>query len=169
MSDEQEVTTVMVRNVPSHVKQSAFVKELEDYDFGGTFDFCYLPSAFDTGKNKGYAFVNFVSETAYSAFVKAWHGSRRFNVRVSDPALNVSAAALQGLERNIEKWDAPRMRRVRNPEFRPFVLKSAKKADAAKANVNHDRSVPTPSRLPSNASAEMPPPPGLSPPPGLVL
>lgn len=120
------ISTVMVRNVPSSVKQSGFVKELEDSGFGGLFDFCYLPSAFDTGKNKGYAFVNFINFVAYSAFLKAWHGSRRFSARAADPALNVSAAALQGLERNIEKWDAPRMRRVRNPEYRPFVVKNGR-------------------------------------------
>jgi hypothetical protein len=180
----QEITTVMVRNVPSNVKQSGFVKALEDTGFGGSFDFCYLPSAFDTGKNKGYAFINFVSIAAYDAFGKEWHGSRRFNVRAADPALNVSAAALQGLERNIEKWDAPRMRRVRNPEFRPFVVKNVRKGDASMVPVQSFEkalysdapalentavmAVP-PGLLPSQGTLDMVPPPGLLPPPGLAL
>jgi hypothetical protein len=184
----------MVRNVPGNVKQSGFVKELEETGFGGLFDFCYLPSAFDTGKNKGYAFINFVSSAAYGAFVKSWHGSRRFNVRAAEPALNVSAAALQGLERNIEKWDAPRMRRVRNPEFRPFVVKSVRKNDASMLGGARDEKMALPSDtailLPNKKSVtesntatavppgllpqqrgsfDMHPPPGLPLPPGLAL
>lgn len=40
----------------------------------------------------------------------------------ADPPLNVSVAALQGLENNMKKWAGARMRRVRNPDFRPFIV-----------------------------------------------
>jgi len=187
----QAVTTVMVRNVPSSVKQSGFVKELEDTGFGGLFDFCYLPSAFDTGKNKGYAFVNFVDTASFSDFVECWHGSKKFNARAADPALNVSAAALQGLERNIEKWDAPRMRRVRNPEYRPYVVKNERTSmvpdnvtevqTIADTEVSFHREYPAAVELPPGlvGSAHEPVPSStsvpwgaefeLAPPPGLTL
>jgi hypothetical protein len=181
----------MVRNVPSSVKQSGFVKELEDTGFGGLFDFCYLPSAFDTGKNKGYAFVNFVDTASFSDFVECWHGSKKFNARAADPALNVSAAALQGLERNIEKWDAPRMRRVRNPEYRPYVAKNERTSvvpdnvaeiqTIADTEVSFHREYPAAVELPPGlvGSAHEPLPSStsvpwgaefeLAPPPGLTL
>lgn len=36
--------------------------------------------------------------------------------------LNIAPATVQGLIRNISKWRAPRMSRVRNPNLRPFVV-----------------------------------------------
>merc|ERR1712136_663028 len=39
----------------------------------------------------------------------------------AEPALNVSAAAIQGWAKNVAKWNVPRMRRIRNPNLRPFV------------------------------------------------
>jgi len=77
---------------------------------------------FGTGVGKGYAFINFISSEAVGKFVSVWHGSRRFGITASEAALNVSAAALQGREQNAKKWDAPRMRRVRNPALRPLVI-----------------------------------------------
>merc|ERR1712224_1122394 len=51
----------------------------------------------------------------------AWHQSRKFGIAPTQPALNLSAAAVQGKEANIAKWQAPRMRRIRNPNLRPFI------------------------------------------------
>jgi hypothetical protein len=119
---QQGVTTLMLRNLPHNVTQRRLVEELASSGFAGLYDFCYMPSTFGTGVGKGYAFVNLTSAAALSAFVLTWHGSRRFGVGASEQALNVSAAALQGREQNARKWDAPRMRRVRNPALRPLVI-----------------------------------------------
>merc|ERR1719336_906619 len=67
---------------------------------------------------KGYAFVNFVTPEAAEAFHGAWHRSSRW---LNESDLNVSPAALQGLEANIQKWSGPRRARIRNPALRPFV------------------------------------------------
>jgi len=118
----QRVTTLMVRNLPHSVTQKRLVEELAASGFAGLYDFCYMPSMFGTGVGKGYAFVNLTSAAALGAFVSAWHGSRRFGISPSEASLNVSAAAMQGLQENVRKWDAPRMRRVRNPALRPLVM-----------------------------------------------
>merc|ERR1711957_712685 len=112
----------MLRNIPHSVSQKRLVEELTSSGFAGLYDFCYMPSTFGTGVGKGYAFVNLTTSSGLSAFVTMWHGSRRFSVNSSEAALNVSAAALQGREQNVKKWDAPRMRRVRNPALRPLVI-----------------------------------------------
>jgi len=118
------VTTLMLRNLPFSVTQKRLIEELTATGFTGLFDFCYMPSLFGSGVGKGYAFVNLISTDAVGHFVNTWHGSRRFGLQTSDAAINVSAACLQGREKNAKKWDAPRMRRVRNPALRPLVLGS---------------------------------------------
>lgn len=118
------VTTLMLRNVPPAVTQTQFIEELDHSGFAGLYDFCYMPSSFGTGMGKGYAFVNFTSVAAATKFIETWHGSRRFGASSPANALNVSPAAVQGREQNVRKWDAPRMRRVRNPALRPFVTHS---------------------------------------------
>jgi len=120
----QGVTTLMIRNLPYSVTQKRLIEELTATGFTGLFDFCYMPSLFGSGVGKGYAFVNLISTDAVGHFVNTWHGSRRFELQASDAAINVSAAYLQGREKNAKKWDAPRMRRVRNPALRPLVLSS---------------------------------------------
>jgi len=122
MLKQQGITTVMIRNVPPGVTQKRLLEELDRSGFIGLYDFCYMPSTFGTGVTKGYAFVNFVSPDVVATFVSAWHHSRRFGMNFGETVLNVSAATLQGRELNVRKWDAPRMRRVRNPALRPLVL-----------------------------------------------
>jgi len=118
--EAQGVTTLMIRNIPHTVTQKRFIHELANSGFSGTYDFCYMPSLFGTGVSKGYAFVNFKS--GVKAFVCAWHGSRRFTH--SGPALDVSAASIQGRETNLKKLCESKMRRIRNPALRPVVLDS---------------------------------------------
>lgn len=118
----QQVQTLMIRNIPSSVSRNQFAKELNESGFDSLFDFFYLPSsALRANENKGYAFVNLITEDALSEFVLGWHGSRRFDIKPTAPELNVSAAAYQGLERNLKKWESSRMRRLRNPALRPCV------------------------------------------------
>merc|ERR1712032_480813 len=89
------------------------------------YDYCYMPCSFETGLGKGFAFVNFMTAEETSAFIIAWHGTRRLGMPSSGPALNISFAAVQGKAANLSKWDSRRMRRVRNPQLRPFVLDHA--------------------------------------------
>jgi len=113
--------TVMIRNLPPAVKRRDLVGALDDTGFGGMYDFVYVPSCFTTGASKCFAFVNFDSQAAASGFAASWHGSHRFGAPRTEPAINVSAAAIQGLEANLAKWHTTRMRRIRNPELRPYV------------------------------------------------
>jgi len=111
----------MIRNIPRWTKQSELVEQLECDGFANVFDFLYAPTDFATGENKGFAFVNFDSEASAKALASAWHKRRLFGVEPDQPALNVGAAAIQGRDANMQKWNTPRMRRVRNPDFRPYV------------------------------------------------
>lgn len=114
-------TSVMIRNLPHDITQRRLLEELDESGYRGLYDFAYMPCCFVTGKGKGFAFINFIdTETAKSLAIR-WHRSRCFGIKGAEPALNVSAAAIQGWAKNVAKWNVPRMRRIRNPNLRPFV------------------------------------------------
>lgn len=115
------VTTLMVRNLPRHITKKRFLEELAQAGFQDSFDFFYTPSDITTGAGKGYAFINFVSAQHVGRFVRVWHGSTRFLSSDREIPLSVSRANTQGLDQNTKKWDASRLRRVRNPALRPWI------------------------------------------------
>merc|ERR1719507_2532145 len=118
---EQEFTTLMIRNLPHDLTQMDLIAELDENGFEGAYDFLYMPSNFCSGRGKGYAFVNFTQQAAAHRFVSEWHKGLRFGAGRDRGGLSISAAAVQGREANIKKWDVPRMRRVKNPNFRPLI------------------------------------------------
>lgn len=118
---EEEFTTLMIRNLPHDLTQMDLIEELDENGFQGAYDFLYMPSNFCSGRGKGYAFVNFTQQAAAHRFVSEWHKGLRFGAGRDRGGLSISAAAVQGREANIKKWDVPRMRRVKNPNFRPLI------------------------------------------------
>jgi len=119
------ITTLMIRNLPYSISQDELIDDLNACGFRGLYDFLYMPYSFEgqSGKAvcKGYAFVNFISSAPARELVTVWHLSLRFGMSNQDQALNLSAASLQGFDANVAKWSTPRMRRVRNPNCKPFV------------------------------------------------
>lgn len=152
------VSTLMLRNVPLAATQADLLEELDQGGFSGHFDFCYLPCAFETRANKGYAFVNFLSAVALERFVVDWHGSRRLGALSSDRALNVSIAAVQGLQENVKKWGA-RVDRIRNSELRPFIARPDGSPDWPQGSLAGAEDQVT-----SSSRVGLRPPPGLPPP-----
>jgi hypothetical protein len=117
----QQVTTLMLRNLSAMLSQRELLREIQTSGFGSQCDFCYMPRNFKTGENRGHAFVNFVSTEAAAEFRDAWRARRLSGSHQGRPGISISNAALQGLAANIAKWDNPRMRRVRNPDFQPYI------------------------------------------------
>jgi len=118
---ESEYTTLMIRNLPHDLMQMDLIAKLDENGFEGTYDFLYMPSNFISGRGKGYAFVNFTQQAAARRLVSEWHKQVRFGAGRNRGGLSISAAAVQGREANVKKWDVPRMRRIKNPNFRPLV------------------------------------------------
>ncbi|CAK0828848.1 unnamed protein product [Prorocentrum cordatum] len=117
------VTSLMLRGLPKEVSQQELLEEVHRSGLARTVDFCYMPRDFASCKSKGHAFLNFVSSEVATEFQRAWHGRRTCAGRAVDArGLDVSVATLQGLAANIGRWGGPRLRRVRNPDFQPFVL-----------------------------------------------
>lgn len=160
----QDVTTLMIRNLPQWIKQGALLAELDRSGFLGTYDFCYMPCSFENGEGKGYAFVNFTDTANATELTRAWHRTRRFGMRPNDLALSLSPAVVQGLENNVAKWSTPRLSRVRNPDLRPFILSDIKRP---KSWAENQTAKTRPRRQPASRKADVEPSlenPGLWPP-----
>jgi hypothetical protein len=115
-----DYTTVMVRNLRQSLSQQEFAHELDQSGFAGTYDFCYVPCNFDSGANKGYAFVNFSTPAAMACFKRSWHGMRRYPLHSDGCALQVTTAHIQGYEAN-ERMALSMAASTRNPGFRRLV------------------------------------------------
>lgn len=115
----QEITTLMIKNVPQRFTRKDLVYELNRRGFEGLYNFCHLPCSFETKMNKGYAFVNFATETAARAFTDQLRtmGGRK--------AMTAIPAAVQGYQSNAQFACSRRMRRVKDRSFRPLLCSAA--------------------------------------------
>eukprot|EP00418_Pyrodinium_bahamense_P015454 CAMPEP_0179119572 /NCGR_PEP_ID=MMETSP0796-20121207/56294_1 /TAXON_ID=73915 /ORGANISM="Pyrodinium bahamense, Strain pbaha01" /LENGTH=296 /DNA_ID=CAMNT_0020818077 /DNA_START=139 /DNA_END=1029 /DNA_ORIENTATION=- len=116
----EEVTTLMLQNLPQNIVQRDLCNALDRAGFSGQYDFLYMPTMFSTGMGKGYAFVNFTTPDVAQRFLTRWSKARPFG-RSQSKTLTITEAHIQGRDANIAKWDTPKMRRVRNPNHRPLV------------------------------------------------
>lgn len=115
------VTTYMIRNIPTRFTSLSFVRLLEDYGFGGTFNFFYLPMDFRSGKNMGYAFINFLDPDVGLKFVERFH-ARRLPVTTSKKVMEISPSRRQGLLENISLFrTSDLLNSVSLPHYKPLI------------------------------------------------
>lgn len=148
---EHEITTLMVQNLPRCMTQPGLLEQLNQSGFGGLYDFCFMPRNFGATESQGFAFVNFTSALAAAAFKASWQ-SRQLQ---EDKTLNVVSAKIQGLQANLNRWSGPRMKRIRNPDHKPFVPEHC--LQLAPATLGKRRSLPAASEaLTETYSLKMP-------------
>jgi RNA recognition motif-containing protein len=115
------VTTYMIRNIPTRFTSLSFVRLLEDFGFGGTFNFFYLPMDFRSGKNMGYAFINFLDPDVGLKFVERFH-ARRLPVTTSKKVMEISPSRRQGLLDNISLFrTSDLLNSVSLPHYKPLI------------------------------------------------
>jgi len=122
----EEVYTVMMRNLPNKYSQHLLVQEIAEVGFGEAYDFLYLPMDNQTGANRGYAFINFVSSSLAQRFKLTYEGKsmKSFN---STKIVNVTPAALQGFEANLQHYSSTKVNRG-SPGSRPIFLRNDENA-----------------------------------------
>lgn len=113
-----ESTTLLVRNIPARCTKEVL---LQKWPPDGTYDFLYLPFSFNQKRISGFAFVNFTSHAAATAFHSQWHGKWLFSEGYS-AKLKVSAASIQGLEENVRYLFHCKIGRIKNPMLLPSVF-----------------------------------------------
>ena len=116
-------TTVMVRNIPRKCSQRMLMADIISTGFGNAVDFVYLPTDISSGKNLGYAFINFIIPDGAVSFREYFHKKHLSTMRGSRAGISVSYAVIQGLDANIENvMKNASVHRIRNPEYLPLVL-----------------------------------------------
>lgn len=123
VATDVEHTTLMVQNIPRRMTRQDFLDALQS-DFAGLYDYCYVPRSFHTSSNKGYAFVNFVTAEAATAFKNTWHLSYMLggDSLPRQKPLRVASATLQGRDSNLRLASSKKMTRIRSTTCRPLVL-----------------------------------------------
>ena len=107
------VTTVMLRNIPNRYTVEELIAEFFFEGFKGSFDFLYLPVAFTTKRNRGFAFINFVSSACAKSFKHVFHNLRLSRYATHKRVL-VSPAVRQGLRENVSHY-VEEMTHIANP------------------------------------------------------
>ncbi|CAK0836576.1 unnamed protein product [Prorocentrum cordatum] len=109
--------TLYLQRIPTDCSKASLRGLVGRAGFGDAYDYLYLPMCFHTRKSKGYAFINFVSEDAAELFIQ-----RMDSYPMGDgAALSVIPSRTQGLGENMIIWARSQSRRVRNPDFLPYV------------------------------------------------
>jgi len=116
------ITTYMIRNIPTRFTSMSFVRLLEEYGFGKTFDFFYLPMDFRSGKNMGYAFINFKASESGLRFVDKFN-LKRLPVSTSRKIVEVYPSRRQGLLENVSLFRTSDLlsSSVSLPYYKPLV------------------------------------------------
>jgi len=118
-----EMTTVMMRNIPSDYTGLMLLKLLDTNGFNGSYDLVYLPMDYNNCVGFGYAFINFVSSQAASGFRQAFEGFTDWGL-ASDKVCEVCwSSVLQGLEAHIERYrNSPVMHEAVPDAFKPLLF-----------------------------------------------
>mmetsp|Transcript_10490 Transcript_10490/g.27786 ORF Transcript_10490/g.27786 Transcript_10490/m.27786 type:complete len:476 (-) Transcript_10490:180-1607(-) len=122
VTEEKEVTTLMIQNLPRRFGQQDLLRELDKAGFENKYDFFYLPRDFTSGWCKGYAFVNFISASAANSLKDLWHGCHSIGIGRRSRPLNVTIADIQGCRANAAMASSTKMGRIKNPSFKRLVL-----------------------------------------------
>jgi len=94
------ITSLLVRNIPSHCTTVTFMDELKSEGFRGVYNFFYRPVHHQTGAVRSFAFLNFATPLIATAFYLKFNGMFLKSAREGEEPLVVLAAVQQGLVEN---------------------------------------------------------------------
>lgn len=108
-------TTMMIRNIPCRCTKEDILWDINALGFEGQYDYFYLPQGRRRQCNLGYAFINFKMPAFATNFQIRMHGQRLATKRRcsnSQKVCEVTSAAIQGLEKNLERFQKTAMKRM---------------------------------------------------------
>lgn len=121
----EAITTLMIRNICNSLSRRGLLNAIDRLGFEGLYDFVHLPMAFGTGRNKGFAFVNFDAEQTAQAFRSLFPPSDEPNGNTRDNTWMVSTAEVQGYNANAAAAGSRKMARIRKNRYRPLLMRRA--------------------------------------------
>jgi len=118
----------MLRNIPNKYVQSGLIGEIDRQGFHEKYDFFYLPMDMRNRTNVGYAFVNFILPEDMERFTKHFEGYH-FEMFSSQKIGKVSAAHVQGLERNLRQLQTRAVTQNADQDYRPVIVHEGRRLD----------------------------------------
>merc|ERR1719440_1752418 len=120
---ENELTTVMMRNVPNGYSRGMLLELLNNSGFSGRYDFVYLPMDFRNGVNLGYAFVNLINHEDAVMLTNKLQGFSQW-VSDSTKVCEISwAHPHQGLQEHVERYrNSPVMHHSMPDDYKPMIF-----------------------------------------------
>eukprot|EP00929_Paragymnodinium_shiwhaense_P033967 TRINITY_DN18544_c0_g1_i1.p1 TRINITY_DN18544_c0_g1~~TRINITY_DN18544_c0_g1_i1.p1 ORF type:complete len:665 (-),score=118.52 TRINITY_DN18544_c0_g1_i1:707-2701(-) len=119
-----EVTTLIVADIPRYLTQGALLSMLEDLTpaMRGRYDFFYCPWDAAALKNQGYAVVNFKDADSAATFQERWAGQVICNGCRCPRGVRIAAAKTQGLKATSDKYVEESLRHgCEDERFRPLM------------------------------------------------
>jgi len=141
LSARSAQTTLMIRNVPVLYTREML---LQEWPNEATYDFLYLPYSCSMQRNLSYAFVNFTSELAATAFMQQWQKKRLAHYTSHKP-LNISFADVQGRDSNLWQLKKKRVKRIKINQCQPMIFENGHRVplvDALKTLEDRTMAVP---------------------------
>lgn len=119
--------TLMIQQIPFECTQANLRELIDSSGFAGTYDFLYLPvNKRSYGKkrvrNRGFAFVNFLSPSLAEDFYRMYHG-KNLQGYENSPAIFMIPAGVQGFEQSAASFFDSWQLRKTNSRFTPVFLK----------------------------------------------
>lgn len=121
LGEWKNTVTVMIKNLNYRVTQQTVLDDLKAKGFDNMFDFFYLPIDSETNRNRGYAFVNFLSPTIAKRFKQMYDGDNHNLTKAGKP-LQITPATLQGYAANYAHYSAAVVQRGHH-NSRPLFLR----------------------------------------------
>lgn len=122
-SDVQELTTVMLKNIPNNLSRTALLELFDAAGFQGFYDFVYLPIDQDSDVNVGYAFVNLTDADAGQEFWKVFNGFCEWGWdRASTKVCYLEWSQMQGLDAHVQRYRNSPLLHARMPDKRRPIL-----------------------------------------------
>ncbi|KAJ7840649.1 RNA recognition motif 2-domain-containing protein [Mycena leptocephala] len=123
IADGQDTrTTVMIHNIPNRMSVQDLLTCIASV-CPRKIDFLYLRMDFDTGRNCGYAFVNFITVQDLLCFAQATLGRKWHSMFSSEKVMHMSYADIQGKEALVEKLKNSRVM-TQHESWRPKIFYS---------------------------------------------
>jgi hypothetical protein len=117
VKDEDEKTTLMVRNIPQGMSQNEMLEKLEEVVPG--VNFLYLPVSRRRQGNVGYAFVNFINGDKAEECLREFQNTK-LSGHKSSKTLDIGFAQLQGFKQNVRFYRRSKVCRSKNRPFMKF-------------------------------------------------
>lgn len=125
----EEMTTVMLRNIPNDYTRAMLLEEMDSLGLRGTYDFVYLPIDFHRKSSLGYAFVNFNRHEDAVLGKERLHGFSEWRVSSQKVCSVCWGEPLQGQSAHIERYrSSPVMHPEVPDEFKPIIFKDGVRA-----------------------------------------